>query len=402
MPFDGSVRTDFPSTIISSMRHGLRVLGFCDYFPPRSSGGAERVAWEMYQRLADRGVRVEIVTASPLGDGQVSEEGGMVIWSVRSLDLSRLANAQVSLAPRLLPTAFAAVRSVRPHVLHANGLHFQTSIAATILHYLKRIPLVTTVHLGRPELLPPAVRIPTTVYERVVGRAILRASYRVVAVSRAVAEHVRSFGVPPERIRVVPNGVDVGRFRVGPDRSGPPLVLFVGRLIGNKGPQLLLRALSRLSKEGMAFRAAFVGDGPLRGRLEGLAARSGLGDRVIFTGHVVDVGSWLQLADILVRPSWTEGMSLALLEAMAAGVCVVASDVPGNVELLEGGRLGRLFPVGDEHGLTTALREVLVDGKLRNRLRMAAQAAAKTYSWDRAAGELVDILSTTAVEARSL
>lgn len=388
--------------VTSTLRDQLRVLAFCDYLSPVSSGGAERAAWEIYRRLADRGVVVEVVTASPDGDPGISETDGIVVRRLRSVDLSAIMGAQVSVAPKVVPAAFAAFRSVRPHVLHANGLYFQTSIAATVLRHSKGVPLVTTVHIGSAGALPAVVRIATGVYERVVGRAILRASSRVVAVSQAVAEHARSLGVPPERISIVPNGVDLARFRAETDRSEPPMVLFMGRLIQNKGPQLLLEALASLAADGTPFRAALVGDGPLRPRLARFAARSGIGNRVTFAGHVADVESWLRRADILVRPSSTEGMSLAILEAMAAGVCVVASDIPENVELLRGGRLGRLFPVGDKRGLITALQAVLTDADLRRRLGTAGQLVARDYSWDRAADKLVDILSAVATEARSI
>ncbi len=378
---------------------GLRVLAFCDYFSGDSSGGAERVAREVYGRLAARGACVTLITATPSQARGPMEVDGLRVHAVRSMDLSGLTRAQVSLAPRAVPEAFRVAAGYRPHVLHANSIHFQTSVAAALLHRSKGIPLVTTVHLSRPSNLPWLTRELTKGYELTVGRFVLRSSGRVIAVSGPVGRHVESLGIPSSKVEVVVNGVDHELFkpnRRARARSKTPVILFVGRLIANKGPQVLLEAANRLAKQGIRPEIVFLGDGPLRSRLMRAAADRGIGGHVHFPGHSSDVPGWLRRADIVVRPSFTEGLPLTVLEAMAAGVCVVASDIPGNAELISHRGNGLLFEVGDPRSLQRELISVLHDPTWRGKLAAAGHQTSLAYSWDACAEAVGGILLAAA------
>lgn len=383
----------------------LRVLAFSDYYSESSSGGAERVAREVCQRLPMLGAEVMVLTADPYAEPGVRTVDGIPVLSVAALDLSRLSGGQVSFAPGLPARALRLVRSFRPDVLHAHSLHFQTTISAALCRQLRGIPLVTTAHIGSPALLRRRLRAPTVVYERTVGHYILGRSSLVIAVAPAVADHLVHLGVPRDRIEVIGNGVDLGRFagvRSESDRTPqePPLVLFLGRLIQNKGPGTLLDALARLRAEGVAFRAAFVGEGPLRGDLERQAAGVGLSEAVTFAGHSTDVPGWLSRAALLVRPSLTEGMPLGVLEAMAGGVPVVASDIPGNAELIQHGANGLLFPSGDTVALAAMMRLALEDPAMAEGLAAAARAGVASFSWDTCAQATLRVLRRAASLAR--
>ena len=168
--------------------------------------------------------------------------------------------------------------------------------------------------------------------------------------------------------------------------------MYVGRQIPNKGPQVLLNALLQLSRDGIRFRAEFLSDGPLRATLEKRARDNGLGESIRFTGIVPDQAAHIPQADIIVRPSFTEGMPLSLLEAMASGVCVVASNIGGNSDLVCSGANGMLFSAGDTLELADTLRTLLEDPGLRHRLAMAGCETAQTYSWDKSASETARIL----------
>ena len=372
---------------------GVRILAFCDYFSASSCGGSERVALEVYRRLAEWGAEVAVVTAGAAAG--VTDVAGLRVFPVPTLDLARYVGAQVAVAPGARRVALQAAAEVRPHVLHANHLMFQTSLAAALVQPRVGVPLVSTAHLGSLASLPAAVRLPATVHEQAVGRFILRRSRRVIAVSASVAAHVASLGVDPSLIDVVPNGVDHGRFHPPPAErgEGPPTIAFVGRLIANKGPALLVEALATLAATGLDFTAQVVGDGPLRARLERDVSRLGLGGPVSFTGEVADVAERLRDADILVRPSLTEGLPLAVLEAMASGACVLASDIPGNAELVVAGESGLLFRPGDARHLATQLATLVLDPALRRRLAAEGCRRAGAYSWDATAEATAKVLT---------
>ncbi len=123
----------------------------------------------------------------------------------------------------------------------------------------------------------------------------------------------------------------------------------------------------------------FVGDGPMRAGLEARARELGL-DRVTFTGQVAAVEDWLRRAEIVVRSSYSEGLALAVLEAMAAGRCNVVSDIAPNRELIEDGVTGLVFRCGDPADLAQALRRVILDPEERARLAGAAQLASTVYA----------------------
>lgn len=379
----------------------LRILAFCDYYSPDSSGGAERVASEVYRRLVGAGARVLLLTTSLSGLQENYQEDGIRVWAVPALDLRRVTGAQVSLAPKVFRESRRLRKAFQPNVLHANSLHFQTSVAAAFLQRRTRVPMVATMQLARPVDLPAALRVATSIYEQSVGRFIVGSSSAVIAVSEAVSRHAQRLGASRNRIHLVPNGVDHDRFHPRP-RTGDglerPLVLCVGRLIANKGPQVLIEALGR--PPGTKADVVFVGDGPMRGELERRVEELGLRDRVRFEGQSYDVAGWLQQADVLVRPSFTEGLPLTVLEAMASRVCVVASDIAGNADLVRDGESGLLFPVGDAGALAAALDRAISDPQERGRLAERGWEASRTYSWDACAEATGDILSNVSERVR--
>ncbi len=376
---------------------GLRVLAFCDYFPPSSSGGgSERVAFEVYRRLCAAGAEVTVVSAVPPGDAASHPPDGALegidVVSVVGRDLSRITGAQVLVATGLRGRARQLVEARRPHVLHANSLHFQTTVAAAWLARRSGIPLVTTVHLAGIDLLPAHVRAATGVWERTIGRWVLATCTEVVAVSEAVDDHVQTRTRGDRRVHVVPNGVDLDVFVPGPE-ADPPVIAFVGRLIANKGPAVLVAAARTLAEAGRSFRLLLVGDGPLRPELEAeVAASPALAERTTFTGFSPVVHEHLAGASILVRPSLTEGMPLAVLEAMAAEVCPVVSDIPANRLVVDHDRTGVLFPVGDAGALAGVLTALLDDPDRRRALARRGYEVAQGFSWDATAAGTATVL----------
>jgi glycosyltransferase involved in cell wall biosynthesis/O-antigen/teichoic acid export membrane protein len=319
--------------------------------------GAERVILELATRLDPR--RYQVVVASlrsPGGDdGDVAR--ALVAAGIAVVPLRLQGKLDLRGAWRLM----ALVRRLRPHVLHAHLFH--ANLAARLLGRLagaRRV--VSTVHVVERRALPLRFAL---------ERLTARLDDRTVCVSRAVATFARArLGVTPGRLRVVENGVDLSRYAAGGDRAsaraalglpeGGLVVGAVGRLDPQKGLDLLVRAFARL--RGPAT-LALAGAGPEEARLRALVASLGLDERVVLLGRRQDVPRVLAALDVFCMPSRWEGFGLALVEAMAAGLPVVASAVDSLPEVLADG--GLLVAPDDVDALARALDDLLASPSRR-------------------------------------
>jgi teichuronic acid biosynthesis glycosyltransferase TuaC len=249
----------------------------------------------------------------------------------------------------------AAAIARRPDVIHAH-FAYPCGIAAEIAVRSSGTPVVLTLHGSDVNTLPEKSRR----LRRFLSTSVERADF-VTTVSRALAE--RTQALTGRRPEVVPIGIDLRRYRALPPKAEarralglPPdarLVLFVGGLWESKGVLLLRDALHRIDRREVV--GVFVGDGPAR---PALAGRPGIRD-VGAVPHEL-VASYLRAADVLALPSYSEGMPTVIVEAGAAGLPVVASDVGGIAEIL-GEERGFVVPVGDVGRLAEALDRVLCD-----------------------------------------
>jgi glycosyltransferase involved in cell wall biosynthesis len=223
-------------------------------------------------------------------------------------------------------------------------------------------------------------------------RALAPFTDAYVANSEAVAASLREQGLPSEKIVVIPNGVAVPELPTGAEReqlraqlgAGPrdELVGMVSRLDPDfKDHGTLLAALAGLAAEGRPVRAAFVGDGAGRAGLERRAAALRVADRVVFTGYRADASRYVAALDVSVLLTYSEGFSNVVLESMAAGVPLVATAIPPNREAVEDGIHALLVPLRDVEATTGALRRLLDDRPLAERLAAAARRrAAERFS----------------------
>lgn len=361
----------------------MKVLAFCDVDWMEGSGGVERALSEIYPRLtAGTGAEIRLITLASKQLPREEECGGVRLTRARRLPLEALTGAQVSASADVWMTAMRTARRFQPDIIHAHTLFYHTSLVAAAVARRNRVPLMLTLHLGALDALPQPYRAMSQLYERTVGRTLLSAAARIVCVSDDVRQHARALGAEDAKLVVVPNGVDTARFapryRV-PDHV--PTVLCVGRLIFNKGPHYLLDAAAAVRAHGIPFRLVFAGDGPMEQTLRQQAERLNLHDAVEFRGRCDNVAALLGEADVFVRPSLTEGMSLAVLEAMAAGLPVVASDVSGTRQLIQHERDGIITAPGSVADLVRALTLLLPDAELRARLGANARARALLYDW---------------------
>ena len=221
-------------------------------------------------------------------------------------------------------------------------------------------------------------------------RQSMRFTDYAVAVCEAARERFAAEGVEPQRgLLSVPNGIRLERFKPADAAGrqvlatelgwpqGSRIVGTVGRLQPVKDHALLLRAFAKVRMQVPEAVLAIVGDGPLRGALEAQAQQAGLSDAVRFLGDRHDVPRLLTGMDVFALSSASEGYSIALLEACAAGLPIVATDVGGNREIVRDGINGRLVPAADVAALATALIALLRGGDEAGRMGRAGQAWAQ-------------------------
>jgi glycosyltransferase involved in cell wall biosynthesis len=230
---------------------------------------------------------------------------------------------------------------------------------------------------------------------RLMGR-----SDAVIAVSEAVAESVRAYATGP--VTVIPNGVDMEVFQPRARRDDRELrLVFVGRLIANKGPDVALDAFLRVEKVFPEARLTMVGDGPMRSRLEHVVNQKGIAGKVEFLGTRTDVAEILGDSDMFVRPSLVEGMPLTVLEAMATALPVIVCDVGGVSEIVSNEVTGFVVPPGSPDAVAEAMALLLDDEQRRQRMGAAGlDRVREGYSWDVAAAATERLLRQTRIATR--
>jgi glycosyltransferase involved in cell wall biosynthesis len=230
------------------------------------------------------------------------------------------------------------------------------------------------------------VGIPTVATVRALNtKTVYMLAHRVIAVSRAVKEHLTAQGMREERIDVVYNGIDPERYRLTLSRQqareqlglDEDALVFavVAHLTGKKGHAVFMDAAARIADRGAAHRYLFAGEGPDRALLEQQARRLALADRVLFTGFVPDVLPIYAAADVVVLPSIAgEGLPRVLMEAGLLGRPVIGTRLSGAPEIIEDGVTGLIVPPGDVAALAEAMCTLAGDAALRQRMGAAASA----------------------------
>jgi glycosyltransferase involved in cell wall biosynthesis len=331
--------------------------------PSMNPGGAERMLTLLAGELAGRGH--DIVLAAPPGD--------------RDADLSDIAHDRVILkAHGRTPGATVrttielgrVIRRVQPDLIHAQNPRAATmaSLATRVAGRRGRPPVLATFHGTLPSEYARAAHL-------------LRIADHVVCVSQDLREAITTAGLPASRTSVIYNAIE----RVSPadparlaalnaelGLQGAPVAAIVARIVPQKAHARFIRAARIAADRVPSARFLIVGDGPLRAQSEAQAQSSRLSDRVLFTGLRSDAQDLIARTDVLVCSSEWEGMSLAVLEAMAAGTPVLATDVQGMRELLGEGA-GEIVPLDDGSALGERMAELLLDADRRSAMGAAGR-----------------------------
>lgn len=373
-------------------------------------GGAQVQVLLIVQELLARGHEVHVAAG---GHGELLERAQEAGAAVHAL--SHLTGPVAPLGdPLALFEVVNLLRAVSPDVLHTHSAKAGVigRVAAAAVRAL-RIHTSTVVHTCHGLAWGPGRRQGPAAYvfktaERLTGRWC----DHVLCVSAELHETITAQWLYPRAsTRVIHNGTDIGLPGPGPFSpegraarvslglpTGVPLLVLVGRLVPGKGHALALEAAMGLAQDGRPVSIAFAGEGPLRGQLE--AAAQGVrasGAGVAFLGQRSDVPEVLRSADVLLAPSSAEGLPLAAIEGMAAGLPVVASRVSGLREVVLDDETGLLFDLaGGAAALGEVLRRVLDEPCLARRLGAAGRARAQRHFSLQNTSRTVDFLDDIA------
>jgi glycosyltransferase involved in cell wall biosynthesis len=270
------------------------------------------------------------------------------------------------------------LREWRVDILHAHM--FYSSLFAAPVGWLSGVPVVVETPHVREHWRRTRLKS-SYVVDRLAGRFV----DRFIAVSRANARYLLDEkALPAAKVVVIENGCDLGRFSGRCDPApglkqglgfgaADPVLVVVGRLEPQKGHSVLLQALPLVLREFPRTRLVCVGEGGQRAALEAQTASLELNEAVRFVGYRRDVESWLALADVMVLPSFYEGLPLAAIEALAARTPVVATAVDGTPEVVVDGHTGLTVPAGDPHALAGAIIRLLREPERARQLALAGR-----------------------------
>ena len=265
-------------------------------------------------------------------------------------------------------------------LLHAHG--FKVALLARPVSSCCKVPCLVTIH---GDLAHGGAAKYKQVYRKA-ERVFSRWAEGYITVSQWLAELlITDFGVPAERIAIIPNGISLDHGESFshvelPFAADAPLMGTVARLAPQKGVEHFLLAAKELARIFPELRFVVVGDGPLRRELEQLCSELGLVDKVYFAGFRQDVLAILRRLHLFVQSSVSEGQGITVLEAMAAGCPVVASAVGGLKELIKDGETGLLVQPGNPHALAEAVALLLENKEMR--LQIAAKAKIFVTKYD--------------------
>jgi glycosyltransferase involved in cell wall biosynthesis len=338
--------------------------------------GGQRQVWLLARELARLGVAQRVVTGAGSELGRRLRGAGIPVVETAW---------RVGLDPRVV-LALRREQHRGVLLLHAHDAHALT--LAGLAAWSHPTPLIVTrrvdFHLRRRGFW---------------GRAC-----RVIAISDAVAAVLRADGIDPSRVVVVRSGVDLAqaetalpigiRSRLGL-AAGVPLAVHLGALVPHKDHATLLGAAALLRPRCSDLHWAIAGEGPLRGELERLRDRLGVGDRVHFLGQLPEPLGLLAEADLFVMSSREEGLGTSVLDAMARGIPVASTDAGGLPEMLGNGA-GLVVPATDPAALAGAVERLVRDPVLRRELGGRGREAARRFSAARMAEEVLTVYRSCA------
>lgn len=384
----------------------MKVVQVIPEFPPPLIGGGGYHVYNLAKELVRRDVDVTVFTLNVgntflLKKTEVETHFGKV--KVFRVPASYIPKTTYPIAPKLIPLLLKE----NPDIIHAHGYQVFTTDAALTVSKIKKIPLVLTLH-GFPRGFD---KLTHRAYFNLIGKETLKRAKKIISVSRMVAHEFRVIGVPKEKIAIVPNGVDLEEYKQLPTgdlfrkrldiKENEKVVLTVGRLEKIKGFQYLIKALPSIIKEVGSTKLVLAGpDFNYGATLKKLTEETNVQDHVIFYGPINGKEKFeaFSAANIVAVPSLYEGFGMLLLEAMAAGKPLVATNTGAAPEIIQNGKNGILAASGNVEDLAGKIIKLLSDDQLMYLISQESRKTVEAFNWEKISEQIhklyIDCLSS--------
>ncbi len=341
-------------------------------------GGSERNIVSVLPYLRDCGITVMLCTLNTRRDSPLAQ-----VFARTGIERYDVAARQMA-DPGALRRFSRLLSDLHIDLIHAEDQ--DTIVYAGLARRMLGIPAVMTRHV----LEEPSSTWKETFRARLVLWSARFAMDRIIAVSEFVRRRfARQAGVPLSKIETIYNGIDLERFTPGPAREDlrnklswdarRPIAAFVSVMRPGKGFEVLFQAIPLIRASAPDFQVKIIGEGPLEAELRRQAVP--LGDAVEFLGQRMDIPELLHASDLLIQASWSEALPTVLIEAGAAALPVVATDVGGSSEIVEHGKGGLIVPAGDAAALAASTVALLQSPERAAAMgRYASDFVHKTFS----------------------
>lgn len=380
----------------------MRIGYFIDMFPYQnpitgnilkqsSPGGAGIVAYNLAVQMAKRGHEVYVFTTAQARDEDDSLSRYGNIWVIRYKPNFTVGQGSIA-SKHLIRPLFSGVDL---DVAHSHIGNLPAPLGGAIYAKRKNVPFIITHHgdwigdfgtLGR--------RAGVFLYNHFLCDWIFSKSDKIIALSKSHLARSKILKKYQNKTTIIPNGINLQDFQISQSQdkcrdllnlpAEKRIIFFLGSLVSQKGPQILLNAMKTVQRRYPDTYLIVGGSGPLKENLIEIATRDKLKDNVVFTGYIPTDRTplYYRAADIFVLPSFSEALPLTLLEAGAAGLPIVATDVGGVSDILHDGVNGLITKTKDPEDLAGKIVSLLDDNELREEMGKTGQMLAKQYSWE--------------------
>jgi glycosyltransferase involved in cell wall biosynthesis len=357
----------------------MRILTVIYEFPPIGGGGG-RAAYDICKELAARGHDVTVLTAHMQGLPKKEIQDGIRLVRVSSFRTKPFVASFSTMLAFILVGFWAGlylILSHRPHIIHT---HFAvpSGALAWMLSVVTGIPYLLTAHLGD---VPGGVPEKTGSWFRWLEpftKPIWKRAKKIIAVSEFTRQlALKHYDV---NIQVIPNGADVLHLIPNPLKlNQPPRLIFAGRFVTQKNPLAIVRILSQLKD--LDWTCAMLGDGPLFNEVKQEIEKHDMQKRFYLSGWVTpeDVIKEFSKSDILFMPSFSEGLPVVGVQALAKGLAVVASQIGGFMDLVDHEKNGYLIEVHNEKAFVQRLKNLISNPTQLKKFREASLEKAKSF-----------------------
>lgn len=372
----------------------MRVLHLSWEFPPRVIGGIASHVFDLSRALARRGIEIHLMTCNFPGAKEYENIDGVNIYRVESYAAG---DSFLSWALRMQKNMERNSCDLINLINGVDLIHshdWLSGVAGIGLKHLYRKPLVTTIHsteYGRRTGIHNDLQ--ASIHE--IESWLCHESWRIIACSYYMRDHVSwCLRVPESKTCVIPNGVDVTKFNFGFNywearnqfaNGSEKILLFVGRLVPEKGLDVLIKALPNILSNGVNAKLVVVGDGPQREAYQQMCNEYGLASKTLFAGHTDDwtLRALYRVADVTVVPSKFEPFGIVALEAMAARCPLVVGAVGGLNEIVDHESTGLKVPIDNPDALAWAILRIIRDVGFKDWIvNNAYQKCLWNYNWN--------------------